>query len=148
MSSCASSKPCHKELLVLERPQVTRVERIGPVLFRAACGFVAANHSSDFSRRGLLTIWRTSRSSPIQNWRDEVTCIKSEKSSRIYTPLQIPYASVDITTKPIVAAVGEGRDEKCEVVGQDPFASPTGCRLNTVVRVYEVVWQATATLRS
>ena len=30
---CASSKPRHKALLAVERPQVTRVERIGPVLF-------------------------------------------------------------------------------------------------------------------
>ena len=71
----------------VKRPQVTRVERIGPVPFCAACGCAAANHSSDNSRRGLLTKWKTGRSSPIQQWRDELTCIKSEKSSRIYASM-------------------------------------------------------------
>ena len=48
-----------KRYLAVERPQVTRVERIGPVLFCAACSCVAANHSSDISRHKLLTKWRT-----------------------------------------------------------------------------------------
>ena len=34
------------------------------------------------------------------------------------------------------------------VLFQDSFASPTGCRLSTVARVCEVLWQATATLMS
>ena len=55
---------------------------------------------------------------------------------------------MDITTELIAVAMGKGRDDKCEVVGQDSFASPTGCRLSTVARVCEVVWQATATLTS
>ena len=55
---------------------------------------------------------------------------------------------MDISAKPIAAAMGEGRDDKCEVVGQDLFASPTGCRLSNVARVCEVLWQATATLTS
>ena len=92
----------------MERPQVTRVERIGPVPFCAACGCAAANHSSDNSRRRLLTKWKTARRSPIQQWRDELTCIKSEKSSRIY-------ASVHITTETIGAEMGKGRNDKCEV---------------------------------
>ena len=45
---------------------------------------------------------------------------------------------MSITTKPIVAAMGKGRDDKCEVVGQDSFASPTGCRLSTVPRSGEL----------
>ena len=60
-----------KRYLSVDRPQMTRVERIGPVLFHAACGCVAANHSSDNSRFGFLA-----------KWRDELTCIKDEKSSR------------------------------------------------------------------
>ena len=55
---------------------------------------------------------------------------------------------MDILAKPIAAAMEKGRDDKCEVVGQDSLASPTGCRLSTVVRVCEVLWQATATLTS
>ena len=41
---------------------------------------------------------------------------------------------MDITTEPIAAAMGKGRDDKCEVVGQDSFPSPTGCRLSAVAR--------------
>ena len=76
-----------KSYFAVERPQVTRVERIGPVLFRAACGCVAANHSSDNSRRRLLTKWRTARNSLIRKWRDGLICIKSEKSSGLYASL-------------------------------------------------------------
>ena len=46
---------------------------------------------------------------------------------------------MDITTETIAAVMGKGQDDKCEVVGQDSFASPTGCRLSTVARVREVV---------
>ena len=76
-----------KRWLAVERPQVTRVERTGPVLFCAAGGCVTAHHSSDISRRGLLTKWRTARSSSIQKWRHKLTCIKSQKSSGIYTSM-------------------------------------------------------------
>ena len=31
--------------------------------------------------------------------------------------------------------MGKSRDDKCEVVGEDSFASQTGCRLSTVARV-------------
>ena len=55
---------------------------------------------------------------------------------------------MDISAKPIAAAMGKSRDDKCEVVGQESFASPTGCRLSTVARVCEVLWQATAKLTS
>ena len=55
-----------KPYLAVERPQVTRVERTGPVLFCAACGCAAANHSSGNSRRGPRTKWQTARTSPIQ----------------------------------------------------------------------------------
>ena len=55
-----------KRYLAVELPRVTRVERIGPILFCAACGCAAANHSSGNSRRGLLRKWRTARSSSIQ----------------------------------------------------------------------------------
>ena len=55
---------------------------------------------------------------------------------------------MDISAKPITAAMGKGRDDKCEVVGQDSFASPTGCCLSTVTHVCKVLWQATATLTS
>ena len=59
---------------------------------------------------------------------------------------------MDISAKPIAAAMGKGRDNQCEVVGQGSFASPTGLRLSTVARacrscVCEVLrQQATATL--
>ena len=56
------------------------------------------------------------------------------------------YTSMDISAKPIAAAMGKGRDDKGEVVGQDVFTSPTGCRLSTVARVCQVLWQAAATL--
>ena len=45
------------------------------------------------------------------------------------------YTTVGITTKMITAVMGKGRDGKCEVVGQDSFASPTSCHFSTVVRV-------------
>ena len=63
------------------------VERIGSVLFCAACSFVAADQSLDNSQCRLLTKWRTAWSSLIHKWRDELTCIKSEKSSGIYTSM-------------------------------------------------------------
>ena len=44
-----------KRYLAVGRPQVTCVERIGPILFRAACDSLAGSNSSDNSRRGLLT---------------------------------------------------------------------------------------------
>ena len=53
---------------------------------------------------------------------------------------------MDITTEPIAAAMGKGRDGKCELVGQDSSASPTGRLSSSVGRVCEVLWQATATL--
>ena len=59
------------------------------------------------------------------------------KFSRIYTPM-------DFTTETIAEAMGKGRSYKSEVVGQDSFASPTGCRLRNVASVCEVLWQATA----
>ena len=36
---------------------------------------------------------------------------------------------MDISDQPNAAAMGKDPDDKCEVVGQDSFASPTGCRL-------------------
>ena len=130
-----------KRYLAVERPQVTRVERIGPVLFCAACSCVAANHSLDISRHKLLTKWRTAWS-PILKARNR----------QEYTPPCIVqyriYTSMDISAKLIAAAMGKARDDKCEVVGQDQFASPTGCCLSTVAHVCKVLWQATATLTS
>ena len=55
---------------------------------------------------------------------------------------------MDISAKSIAAAMGKGPDDKCEMVGQESFASPTGCCLSTVARVCEGLWQATATLTS
>ena len=55
---------------------------------------------------------------------------------------------MDITIKLIAMAMGKGQDDKCEVVGQDSFASPTSCSLSVVFRVCEVLWQATAILMS
>ena len=55
---------------------------------------------------------------------------------------------MDITAKRIAAVMGKGWDDKREVLGQDSFASLTGCCLSTVTCVYEVLWQATATLAS
>ena len=48
---------------------------------------------------------------------------------------------MDISAKLIAEAMGKGRDDKCEVMGLDSLASPTGCCLNTVACVCEV-WQA------
>ena len=128
-----------KRYLAVERPQMMRVERIGPVLFCVACSCVAANHSSDISRRRLLTKWRTERSPSIKKWRDELTCIKSQQ----YTPPCIIqyriYTSMDISAKPIAAAMGKGWDDKCEVVGQDSFASLTSCRSSNVACVRSTV---------
>ena len=39
---------------------------------------------------------------------------------------------MDISAKPIATAMGKGRDDQCEGVGQDSFSSPTDCRLGTV----------------
>ena len=55
---------------------------------------------------------------------------------------------MDLTTEPITVVMGKGRDGKCEVVGQDSFASATGCRLSTVAHVRKVLWKATETLTS
>ena len=63
------------------------------------------------------------------------------KFSRIYIPM-------DFTTETIAEAMGKGRSYKSDVVGQDSFASPTGCRFRNVASVCEVLWQATATLTS
>ena len=38
------------------------------------------------------------------------------------------YTTMDISADPIAVVMGKGRDDKCGVVGQDSFASPTGCR--------------------
>ena len=40
---------------------------------------------------------------------------------------------MDITTESIV--MGKNWDDKCEVVGQDSFASLIGCRVSTVTSV-------------
>ena len=120
-----------KRYLAVERPQVTRVERIGPVLFCAACSCVAANHSSDISRHKLLTKWRTAWS-PI---------LKARNRQEYTPPCVIQYGtrtSMGISAKPIAAAMRKGLGDKCEVVGQDSFASPTGCRLSTVPRSGEL----------
>ena len=55
---------------------------------------------------------------------------------------------MNIPAKPMAAAMGKGRDDKREALGQRSFASPTGCRLSTVVRECEGLWQATTTLTS
>ena len=56
---------------------------------------------------------------------------------------------MDVTTEPITAVMGRaGMVYSREVLGQNSFASLTSCRLSTVARVCEVVWQATATLTS
>ena len=108
------------------------VQRIGPVLLCATRGFVAANHSLDNSRLGLMTKWQTLQNSMIQNWRDRLTCITSEKSCRIYTFIYEScriYTSMDITSEKITVLNGKGQGDKCKVVGQNSFASPTSCRL-------------------
>ena len=55
-----------RRYFAVERPQVTRVERTGPVLFCASCDSVAANYSLQNSRPGLVTKWQTARCSPIK----------------------------------------------------------------------------------
>ena len=91
---------------------------------------------------------RHTQNSLIQKWWDGLTCITSKKLSRMYTSkcksCRI-YTSMDITTETIAAVMGKGQDDKCEVVGQDSFESPTGCYFNTVTCVWEVLWQTTAT---
>ena len=112
--------------------EVTCLEGIGLVLFLAVCGTVAANHSLDNSRLGLMTKWQTLQNSMIQNWRDRLTCITSEKSCRIYTFIYEScriYTSMDITSEKITVLNGKGQGDKCKVVGQNSFASPTSCRL-------------------
>ena len=53
---------------------------------------------------------------------------------------------MDITTKPIAAAMGKGWNGKREVLVRDSFASPTICRLSTAAYVCKVPWQAKGTL--
>ena len=60
----------------------------------------------------------------------------------------LEYTPPCITNELITVAMGKGRDDNCEVVGQDSFATPTGCHLSTVAHVCEVLWQATATWTS
>ena len=135
---CAGSKPRQKAVLGCEAAagDACGEDRTGPIL----CG---GRLCCSQSQRGLLTKWRTSRSSSIQTWRHELTCIRSQKSSRIYTPpcmiYHRIYTSMDISAELIAAAMGKARNGQCEVVGRDLFASPTGCRLSTVARVCEVV---------
>ena len=84
---CASSKPRHKALLSCGAAagDTCGKDRTGPI----SCGVqsVAANHSSDNNLRGLLTKWRTARSSPNKKWRDDLTRIKGEKSCRLSTSM-------------------------------------------------------------
>ena len=84
---CASSKPRHKALLGCgaAADDACGKDRTGPVL----CDCVAACHSSDNSLHRLLTKWRTVRSFFIKNWQDKLTCINSEKASRINISMQI-----------------------------------------------------------
>lgn len=51
---CELKATPQKRNLVVARPQGTCVERLGLVLFRAACGAVATSHSAENSRRGLF----------------------------------------------------------------------------------------------
>ena len=58
-------------------------------------------------------------------FRNKFTCIKSEKSFRIHIPMH--------NTKGAIATVmGQGLENKCEVVGQGSFTSPNACHLSTV----------------
>ena len=131
--------------------QALCAEWIRLLLFPAVCTAVAANHSIDNSQCRLLTVWWTALKSLIKKWWEKYTCVKSEKSSGRYTSMyksMYVYTSMDITTELIAAMMGKGRDDTREVVGQDLFASLTGCRLSTVVCVCEVLWQATTMLTS
>ena len=51
-----------------------------------------------------------------------------------------------IKVEPIAAATGKGRDEECDAMDQESFASQSGCRSSNVARVSEVSGQATATM--
>ena len=55
---------------------------------------------------------------------------------------------MNVAAEPTTAGIGKGQDDQCQAVGQQSFASPTGCRLSTVAYVFEVLRQATATLTS
>ena len=39
---------------------------------------------------------------------------------------------MDISAKPIATAMGKGRDDQCEAVGQDSFPSPNDFHWSTV----------------
>ena len=47
--------------------------------------------------------------------------------------------SMNISAKLIAAAMGKGRDDKCEVVGQDSFCIADGCRLSAITHVGSIV---------
>ena len=103
------------------------------------------NHSSENSWSRLLTKWKTTQSSDSKQGETNRSILK-------YTPLcknkcRI-YTAMDISTEPITVVMRKDWDDKCEVVGQDSFASSTGCCIKTVACVCEVLWQATATLTS
>ena len=71
-----------------------------------------------------------------------MTCIKSEKSSKIYTSKYKSsriYTSLDVSTEMIPAAMEKGQDDTCEVLGQNSTASLTGCGFNFVASVYDVL---------
>ena len=73
-----------KRYLAVKRSQVTRVERIGPALFCAACSSVCSQlQLGQQPARTSDNMAGTARSYPIQKWRDGLTCTKTEKSSRI-----------------------------------------------------------------
>ena len=68
------------------------------------------------------------RNSPIQKWRDQLICIKTEKLFRMHVPIYI-------TISTIARVMRQGLEDKCEVVGQGSFPSPNTCCLSTVTHV-------------
>ena len=86
-SMCARSKPHHKARLGCGAAtgDVCGTGRTSPVL----CSVWLCCSPSQLrqQRSRLLTKWWTAQSSLIEKWRDKLACIKSEKSSRIYTSM-------------------------------------------------------------
>ena len=82
---------------------------------------LAASHMAENSWHKLLAKWWIARNSPTEKWQDELTCIKSKKSTRIHTSMykSSTYTSRYITTETIATAMRKDQDDKCEVVGQD-----------------------------
>ena len=66
-------------------------------------------------------------------WSILSTCIKTKKIS-------VTHISIYTMIGTIAAAMGQGWDNKCEVVGQGSHASLTGFCFSAVACVHKILW--------